>query len=979
MVKTQVPRGIYVDEGYVMVAPKTYGKSEPPPINTSKQTDQRNMYLYYLYSTRPHSKGGDLNVEEILEEKRARAENTFLRETTKIVPSAGVPIPGYMIEGKVAGVWRERGNIKVGILQTRPINPEEAMQIAEKEIEKYETETGVDLEIKGMSRQGDKYVIQIEGTGPAIQEERISSTITYTPEEAKHALREYAIQEGYAVRRLVVKGNEVQAVLERGGKTFGVSASLQRTLTAEDIKQTLESQGLKLVEVTKEGDEYIVSYIDSSKLEGTVEVPAMEETSSIITVPTLQKLEITEVKVPEVEMKSERSVEEFEGYEKYYEGLHKSADIVRGEPEPTPALQHRVKGTRIDEKRLSKIQRAVNKESFELKPEELTAGGVFTYNVWESSPFGLFTKAKPIPMGTYTDERKWAALGGQAGGELIWIGTGYVAGAGAGVILGGGIKGTKYGRLIGRLKYSSKGMQGFMNWAGRLKHSPKLVKFARGALKTSIVGFEAYKGVQKYQEGYSFPEIAVDIAGDIATLGAFEHGLKTTIASRARTEFAGKRSKIFIGESRGEPTVVEIDSGTLKPKPKPRSRVRLDFLRRHFANTKSRFFLGEAEQELIWKDESGVHVIKGKFPTLFDTKAGALSTKPKSIDLSTAKVVPKVGYRPTVFAPEKSAPLISKEWLQKEVAYLSSEKLPPQLYTTEKIVEKGTKIKTIEDIIKSSTATGEASGEGIVAIQEGKFALRTTTSLDEALRIAKVKQEFSGMASMALRKTESIAVNEALRASKTKIQFSNLMKNIKEGSGALSLSVGAVASGFGALEGTKLSEKENRIVEQKSSPETRIKIVQEVKPITDISVKEDIIQIPESKIDVKNIEGQIEFVVPKIKPFEINIQASLVSPTTTTTTSTKTTTKLKTSVKTTFKFPLALRLSKPKIPKKIEIPKPPLAPPLRFGLPKKRRRISRREPDFGKWERRLKTFEFNVSLFDKKLKNLDKALRGFKL
>ena len=192
------------------------------------------------------------------------------------------------------------------------------------------------------------------------------------------------------------------------------------------------------------------------------------------------------------EAKEEHQADLYEGYDAYYAGRYEMIRLMG-----TPSTR-RIRGVSREV-----VERALRSADYTLKPEELTAGGVFVYNLWESSPFGMVTREKPISMKTYEDKRKWAALSGQVGGELAWIGAGYLGGYTLGI--------TGIGSLVsGPFKY------------------PRLASAYSGILKGTILGFEVSKGVIKYLEGYSFPEVAVDVAGDIASLGAFEYGFRTT-------------------------------------------------------------------------------------------------------------------------------------------------------------------------------------------------------------------------------------------------------------------------------------------------------------------------------------------------------------------------------------------------------------------------------------------------------------------
>jgi hypothetical protein len=147
------------------------------------------------------------------------------------------------------------------------------------------------------------------------------------------------------------------------------------------------------------------------------------------------------------------------------------------------------------------------------KPKEKN---IFLESWFENSPWGLFTPEGPPKVSEHPD-KKWQILTGKILGEAGDIALWTLTGFGTGKVIATSTRAT--------------------NIISKLGGTSKVAQATRGILKGLFIGGEAGKAMIMHAQGYTAPEIAIDIVGDVGSFKGFEYGMKKAVEPKL-TELA---------------------------------------------------------------------------------------------------------------------------------------------------------------------------------------------------------------------------------------------------------------------------------------------------------------------------------------------------------------------------------------------------------------------------------------------------------
>lgn len=308
-------------------------------------------------------------------------------------------------------------------------------------------------------------------------------------------------------------------------------------------------------------------------------------------------------------------------------------------------------------------------------------------NIMRGDPVTTFVTAalNYSPWGLLIDDYKYLDSKFARNKAAYWAGAGFGAASSvaASYLLGAG--------AAGALASSSRGLAFTSKLVRLATEHPHAAAALKGTTKGLLLGTETAKGIIMKMEGKSWGDVGLTLARDFGAFYAFEKG-----ATRAFNS------------------------------------IRRSAVRKNFADKKSRIFIGEAEQEFIWQDKKGTHVIRAKKPTIVENWPGSLNTKakPRTVGFRLSKSMERMIHAPGSSKPGPDLP--------DELRFLQNEpKLPEPLFSEKSIV--------VKDF---TTPARGGKAAGTLMLEEPITLERLSTSsarASEAARVGNLKREFAGM------------------------------------------------------------------------------------------------------------------------------------------------------------------------------------------------------------------------------------------
>lgn len=238
---------------------------------------------------------------------------------------------------------------------SKPISREEALQMAIESAKKQ----GINYSDVDVEYKDGNYVVKFYGT------QELPSKLQVDETQAYSAITEYVQKKlpYWRVSKVEDAGDKyIAEVVSPGGNIATVTYPKYVSVDLDAVKENLEKQGIHDYRITQKGDKYIITLpVASGKLPsfvvGSGTIPGV---SFEATLPSKQRVvtkegyeyepsfpEVDEA-IKEAESLEVGSLDVFEGYDKYYEGLHTLSDLLE-EPTQPPQVHHRVKGAGIEQ------------------------------------------------------------------------------------------------------------------------------------------------------------------------------------------------------------------------------------------------------------------------------------------------------------------------------------------------------------------------------------------------------------------------------------------------------------------------------------------------------------------------------------------------------------------------------------------------------------------------------------------------------